>query len=420
MMLAALWHITLELAPWLLLGAAIAGLLHGLLPGGFVRRHLRGHLGVVRAVALGVPLPLCSCGVIPAGLGLRKDGAGPGATVGFLISTPQTGVDSVLVSASFLGAPFAVFKVVAAAVTGLVGGWIAQRLAPQEEQAPACGSGASSPDEGGAPPRRDLRAMLDHALDILRSIWKWLLFGVVVSAAIDVFVPDTFFSGLADGGRLIPLLAALLVSLPLYVCATASVPIAAALVASGMPAGAALVFLMAGPATNVATIGAVYRALGGTALATYLGTIIGGSLLAGLFFDSFLGIESVSAQHLHGAAAWWSVASALLLLALVAWFAAEDLRRWLHRRAATAAGHGRMAGVGNLIDVPVAGMTCQNCVARLERALQATEGVSEVAVRLQPGRAIVRGAVDMATVSRVVDEAGYRVVVDGVSAPPAR
>ena len=130
-MFESLWQITLELAPWLLLGMAIAGLLHGLLPPDFVGRHLRGRAGVAKAVVLGVPLPLCSCGVIPTGLGLKKDGASNGASVGFLISTPQTGVDSILVSASFLGWPFALFKVAAAAITGLVGGWIADR-------APSC------------------------------------------------------------------------------------------------------------------------------------------------------------------------------------------------------------------------------------------------------------------------------------------
>ena len=105
--LEAVWAVLLELAPWLLLGAGVAGLLHVALPEGFIHRAFRGRLGVLKAVTLGVPLPLCSCGVIPAGLGLKKDGASDGASIGFLVATPQTGVDSVLVSASFLGWPFA-------------------------------------------------------------------------------------------------------------------------------------------------------------------------------------------------------------------------------------------------------------------------------------------------------------------------
>ena len=125
-MLSATWTIWLELAPWILLGAAVSGILHVLLPATWLQKNLNGRIGVLRAVALGVPLPLCSCGVIPVGLGLKKDGAGNGAAVGFLISTPQTGIDSILVSASFLGWPFALLKVVVALLTGVVGGLIAE------------------------------------------------------------------------------------------------------------------------------------------------------------------------------------------------------------------------------------------------------------------------------------------------------
>ena len=125
-MAAAIWSILLALAPWLLIGAAISGLLHVVLPRDLVRRQLSGPSGVVKAVLLGVPLPLCSCGVIPTGLGLKKDGADDGSAIAFMVSTPQTGVDSILVAASFLGWPFALFKVGAAAVTGLAAGWATQ------------------------------------------------------------------------------------------------------------------------------------------------------------------------------------------------------------------------------------------------------------------------------------------------------
>ena len=406
-MLDALWDITLDLAPWLLLGMAIAGLLHGLLPRDFVQRHLRGRAGVAKAVALGVPLPLCSCGVIPTGLGLKKDGASNGASVGFLISTPQTGVDSMLVSASFLGWPFAIFKVLAAAVTGLVGGWIADRSTPVETAEPnATASGIGTP-------RRSLRDMIDHALDILRSIWHWLAFGIVVSALITVFVPDDFFAGLSEAGAVVPILAALAVSLPLYVCATASVPIAAALVASGMPTGAALVFLMAGPATNVATIGAVYRGLGARALTAYLVTIIGGSIGAGLLFDSLVASAVSGHAHVHGTTAWWTVGSALLLLALMGWFAMDDVRRWFGKRSAKpveAGGDGQ-----DVVDVPVEGMTCMNCVAHLEKALRASDAIEAVDVTLEPGRARVRGTIDRDAVKRIVAEAGYSVPEPGTA-----
>ena len=126
--LEAIWHTTIELAPWLFLGAFISVLLHRFLPPGLLAKTLTGYRGIGKAVLLGVPLPLCSCGVIPAGLGLKKDGASDGSTTAFLISTPQTGVDSILVSAAFLGWPFAIFKVATAAVTGIFGGALVEKF----------------------------------------------------------------------------------------------------------------------------------------------------------------------------------------------------------------------------------------------------------------------------------------------------
>ena len=124
-----IWNLMLELAPWLFVGTVMASLLHIWLPPDFINRRLGsgGPSSVLRAVVFGVPLPLCSCAVIPAAVSLKKEGAGQGSALGFLIATPQTGVDSILVTASMLGWPFALFKVVAALVTGVVGGVLADR-----------------------------------------------------------------------------------------------------------------------------------------------------------------------------------------------------------------------------------------------------------------------------------------------------
>lgn len=418
----SVWEILLELAPWLLLGAAAAGALHVLLPANFVQRHLRGRRGVAKSVLLGVPLPLCSCGVIPVGLGMKKDGASDGAAVGFLIATPQTGVDSVLVTSSFLGWPFAIFKVFAALATGLVGGWLAD--AGEESSA---GSGLSSlpvvdPHATPAPSTRNRswRAFADHALMILESIWKWLVFGVLASAAITTLLPETALAGLGRYGGLPAMLAALAVSLPLYVCATASVPMAAALVAAGLPTGAALVFLMAGPATNVATIGAVAKTLGRRALTVYLATIIVGSVAFGLLFNWLLtGVGEQSLLHEHGHP-WWAVASAVALLALTAYFALQEARRRLAGPRAAAAGECRSctddapassadggASDADAIQVAIDGMHCQSCVNRVTDALQAEPGVAAVSVSLDPQHATVRGNVSHQRVREIIESTGF-------------
>ena len=398
-MLHAMWSVLLDLAPWLLLGATIAGALHVLLPRGLIRRELRGRWGVLKAVALGVPLPLCSCGVIPTGLSLRRSGASPGATVGFLISTPQTGVDSILVSASFLGWPFAFFKVASAALTGLVGGAAVDALGGSDDQADGLAPGLED-----SSPRR-FRDGVVHALELLETIWRWIVVGVVASAAITVFAPDGWLAAVGSWGSGWAMMLTVLVALPMYVCATASVPIAAALVGAGLPPGAALVFLMAGPATNVATIGAVYRTLGGRTLALYLASIVGGSVGLGMVFDFLVPTGGAHLMHAHHESPWWAVGSAVVLLALCAWFLTRDvatlLRRWRAGRS-----HAQR------LEIAVEGMTCGNCAARLERTLAGDGKVQSVVVELTPGRAIVTGAVSPDRLRELIEAAGFTPGVD--------
>lgn len=388
----AIWAVLLELAPWLLLGAAVSGLLHAWLPEGFVHRQLRGRWGVVKAVLLGVPLPLCSCGVIPAGVGLKKDGASDGASVAFLISTPQTGVDSVLVAASFLGWPFALFKVGAAAVTGLAGGWLVEAVVgPGAAPVPTAASASGDQDPWW-------RRAWVHADDIVGSIWGWLVFGVVTSAALQTYLPADALAGTAIGGGVVASLFVLVLSLPLYVCATASVPIAAGLLHAGLPPGAALVFLMAGPATNVATVGAVYRTFGATVLGLYLGTVAAGSLGLGLAFDALLPAAG-GALDAHAHTSWWAVVSALALVVLLIRYAWSDLRDRLAPKVDAAA---------PTVALDVAGMTCGGCARKVGEAVRGVEGVSAVDVQLEAGRVCVQGAVDLAALREAIRVAGFQ------------
>ena len=389
---SAAWHITLELAPWLLLGAAVAGLLHGLVPPSVIQKRFRGLRGVVGAVALGIPLPLCSCGVIPAGIGLKKSGASDGAAIGFLIATPQTGVDSVAVSAGFLGWPFALFKVAAALLMGLLGGGIVEQL--------------STSDNAEVTPsttthRRDVRAMASHAVDVVRMIWRWLLFGVLLSAALTLYLPTGTLNQTAGTGIVASLLM-LGAALPLYVCATASVPIAAALVAGGLPTGSALVFLMAGPATNVATVGAIWRAFGTRTLVTYLSVVVGGSLLLALAYEPLLGgltPLSVGAEAHTGVV---PTLAAVALCALCVRFALDDLTDWLRRRRSTSQAHTQQR------QWHVEGMTCGGCASRLERTLSSIPGVDHAAVSFDQACATIVGPVSDPEVQAAMTAAGFQ------------
>jgi len=389
--LLAAWHIVTELAPWLFFGAAVAGLLHVIIPEAMVIKHLGGSgLGAMaRASLAGVPLPLCSCSVIPTGLGLRRQGASPGACISFITSTPQTGVDSIAVTVAFLGWPFTLFKWASAFVIGVLTGWASEWVggapgnregaaAPSESTPPAdgtaggacCGGapagsacesneGAASacpdtaspgtagncchPGEAGSAGARGAagaagaaRRGLVFADQLLHMIWRWLVIGVLLSAAMTALLPGAWWPS-GPGSNLAAMALCLVIALPLYVCAVASVPIAAALVAAGMPLGAALVFLMAGPATNVATIGAVGRVLGWRIAATYVITVAASSMLLGFLFEHLVTFAPVTSIEPHTHAGPAGTAFGALFLLLLAAYAFRDLRARFKRRPETAA-----------------------------------------------------------------------------------
>ena len=394
--LHAIWHIWLEMAPWLLLGMVIAGLIHVIIPKDFIKRSFQGVGGIAKAVFFGVPMPLCSCSVIPAGLGLRKDGASQGSTLGFLIATPQTGVDSILVSASFLGWPFAFFKVIMAGFMGFFGGLWADKIPVDASRH------IEDPGHIHEATGNPLRAGFEHAIDILRPIWGWLVLGILISAAIETFIPKNQIPFSTGWGLIGAYAGALIFSLPLYVCATASVPIAAALVSAGLPSGAALVFLMAGPATNAATLGAIHRAFGKRVIISYLGTLITGSILAALVFDTFFEttvLLDLNEHEMLGGFVYQG--SGWLLAATVLYFAFDDARRFFNQRKVAQQSHLAQ-------ELPVQGMTCMGCVGKLERHLKEVPGVTQVSVSLDESKAIVVGAVEHATLITTIEAAGFK------------
>ena len=389
-MLSAMTSVLNDLAPWLLLGALVSGVMHAFLPSQFIAKQLSGVGGVFKSVLFGVPLPLCSCGVIPAGVGLKKDGASDGSSLAFLISTPQTGVDSVLVSAGMLGWPFALFKIAAAAVLGVVGGLIAHVVGEPAAQ----GLG----EDGDAARRPGAAEGFWHAVQVLRSIWVWLAVGIVASGAIMVWVPAGELTALSQRSPLAVYGGVLLLSIPLYVCATASVPIAAALVAGGLPAGSALVFLIAGPATNVATIGAVARTFGRPVLIVYLSTLIVGSMVLGMSFDSIIPTQSSVVGHHHEHYSWISIASSAVLVLVFLVFALEAIQSRIKQG-------GQTVSAGWTLSVE--GMTCGGCSSRLERVLNAHDEINSAHVDLSAERASVDGSISAEVLAQLIVSAGF-------------
>jgi uncharacterized membrane protein YraQ (UPF0718 family)/copper chaperone CopZ len=348
-------------------------------------------------------MPLCSCGVVPTAIGLRNQGASKGATTSFLISTPQTGVDSVLVCASFLGWPFALFKLAAAFATGVFGGWLVNGFTSSEPKKRADAEQGDTWKTGA----NRLTEVFRYALfDLLGTIDLWLIGGILIAAAIAAAVPPEYFQQVAWVNGLGGMLLVLAVALPLYVCTTASVPIAASLIAAGMPAGSALVFLMAGPATNVATMGAIYRALGVRVLSLYLGTVIVASIGLGMTFDSVLGdVSTIDVGHEHGSAAWWQTGSALLLIALLIFLLGRRLPRFSAASSVTKETNGMD------LTLKVKGMTCPHCVANVKNALESVETVQRAEPDLATGLVRVKGKViDQEALTEILAKAGYTVM----------
>ena len=397
----SIWQVMLELSPALLLGTLIAGLLHVFLPPGLVSRHLSrsNSRSVLRAVLLGIPMPLCSCGVVPTTISLKNDGASRGAATGFLISTPQTGVDSILVSASFLGWPFAFFKVLAAFVTGMIGGTLVNATEKPDKEQPVIAPRVSETKQIHKSATEVFRYGI---FELLGSIDLWIVLGVVVSALITVTIPVGFLAGAGWTQGIGGMLIVLAIALPLYVCTTGSVPIAASLIAAGMPAGAALVFLMAGPATNIATLGAIYRSLGGRVLAIYLGTVAIMSILFGLIFNRILGPGIAGVHHHGGEAGLLQLTCAGALSALLIFL----LGRRLFRKPAAAVSIG--PDTGRTRTIRVRGMTCNHCVNTVKNALEKVAGVEEAVPDLTTGTVLIRGEnIDTNTLIQAVKEAGY-------------
>jgi uncharacterized membrane protein YraQ (UPF0718 family) len=301
------WGVLVESGPYLLFGFFAAGLVHGFVSEETVVRHLgTGRVAsVVKAALFGIPLPLCSCGVLPAAANLRKRGASRGAMVSFLISTPETGADSLALSYALLGPFLTILRPVAALITAVVAG-TAENFAndPAAERtelpmaATTCGCGLSGSGATGLWLR--LRGGLRYGFgDLFQDLAPWLGVGFLVAGLISAALPGDALARFLGHGPL-SYLAMLAVGIPLYVCATASTPIAASLILKGLSPGAALVFLLAGPATNAATITALSRLLGVRSTVRYVATIAVVALGMGVVTDLLFRTFGLSA---HGALA---------------------------------------------------------------------------------------------------------------------
>ena len=395
-----------EMSPFLLLGFLFAGILHEFIPQTVYRKSLaKGDFrSVLLAALIGVPLPLCSCGVLPTAMSLRREGVSKGATVSFLISTPQTGVDSIIATASLLGVPFAVIRPIVAFVTALLGGCMVNKFCKEEEAATIEKHSDAAGNKGFV--AKCIGSLKYAFVDMLQDIGKWIVIGLVIAAAITVLVPDGFFTAYNDK-PIVSMLIVLAFSIPMYLCATGSIPIAAALMLKGLSPGAALVLLMAGPATNTAAILVINKVLGKRTMILYLFTIIVSAIGFGLLIDYIMPQEwfqthivpqgEMSDCCSAHATAWWKWASSVLFTILI--IVAFAIKYFEPKNSTTMKK-----------SFKIKGMMCNHCKANVERNIAKIEGVTAVSVDLEAGIAYVDGNFDVNKVIETIDSLGYEYI----------
>ena len=322
------WSLANDMAIYILFGVTIAGILKQIIPEGFVSKHLGNNSikSVIKSSLFGIPLPLCSCSVIPFATTLKKEGASSGSVLSFLISTPITGVDSILATYGFFGWVFTIYRVVSSFIIAITAGILqnifGKEVKPKEDEeecSSCCCNGGSCED---ATKRSfSVKKALDYAVfDIFADFAKPLFWGLVIGALITTVLPKDLMEYLGGASWSVYFLI-LLVSMPMYICATASLPIAAGLIAAGISPGAAFVLLSAGPATNSVTMGVVLATLGKRALWIYLGTIgvmsLGFGYLFDLYFPSVITKETLAHKESFGI---FHMIAAVIMFVLMGYF----------------------------------------------------------------------------------------------------
>ncbi|MGC6506382.1 MAG: permease [Coraliomargaritaceae bacterium] len=331
------WSLTTEMAPYMLLGFIASGLLYWLIHPLWIQRWLGrpGWVGIRNACIVGVPMPLCSCSVIPVATSLYKNGASRGATVSFLSSTPQTGLDSILATYSLMGGPFTIIRLLVSFLSGLVTGLLVEGLTKKPElDNPPKALGQEPPKSccSNNPKTKNTLSQGIHygCITLPAMLARTLFAALIIAGLIATILPSGWLENNDWSHGFTAFCLATLISLPLYVCATASIPMAYALVAGGFSPGAALVFLIVGPATNTATIATVWKLLGHKAAILYVTGLVLIAWLAGWLFNSLPFAESI-ARHQHAdpsaLSILWKHSTAALLLALLAFARYRTLRR---------------------------------------------------------------------------------------------
>jgi uncharacterized membrane protein YraQ (UPF0718 family)/copper chaperone CopZ len=386
------WLLLLDVAPFLFLGFFIAGILHVYIGSNLIKKHLgKGDFSsIIKSVLFGIPLPVCSCGVIPIAASLKREGAKKSSILAFLFATPTTGVDSILATYAFLGIIFAVFRPLSALVGGLILGGFALSIKDKENIDFKKIDNTSK--KGG------ILEILNYGFFYLpKEIGKWLIIGVLLGGTITALIPSDFFMRyLSNPWVSYPLM--LLISIPLYVCATGSIPIAASMIWKGLNPGAALAFLIAGPATNTVTITFVYKELGKKYAALYLSLIAFIATISGLIFDKIWKIAGKNSSILSGGGKFiplWIKISTSIILLLIILLPQIRIKSKKEKKMK--------------FKLKVSGIQCMGCVDAIKNSINKLNGVEDVVIDLKTKLVLVDGDIEYEKIVKAINDAGYKI-----------
>ena len=443
----------IEMTPYILFGVIIAGILSVYVNKKYVAKHIGGHTlpSIFKAALFGVPLPLCSCGVVPTTVYLKQAGASKPAAMSFLISTPQTGVDSIIATYGMLGPFFAVFRPVAALLTGMWGGFLSLVFDHSEERKVKTFELNEIGRDAGF--REKFAKFRNYAfVEFVDDIASQFVFGLILAGIISYVIPDNLFSGSFFADGLPGMIFMIIIGIPLYICSTSSIPIAVALIAKGISPGAAYVFLIAGPATNAASLAVLLKVLGKKQTFIYLLSIITGSIMAGFVINIFYAntsllsfipgvMEHTGHNSLFKSIILYGASGFFLILLILAFYRKFKLRFQGYGSNHANHSHEHLSSKGaaevscscgsncssiiyedekqpdkaegdmnNMEIIGISGMSCHHCAANVENAVKNVEGVTEAKVNLEENFVEVNGKYSRADIEAAVEAVGYKVV----------
>lgn len=414
--LKATFYLFIEMAPYIMLGLIFVAILNYFFTKDLIVKHVgkNNFWSVLKAALFGVPLPLCSCGVVPSAVYMAKNGASRGAVVSFLISTPQTGIDSIIATWGMLGPVFGIYRPFAAFVMGIFGGTAAKyfdksKAEPKKIEIPMYKPQTTVSEKSG---KKKLTETLRYAfVEFIDDISSQFLVGLLIAGLIAYFVPNDFFSDSGFNSGIPAMLLMVAIGIPMYVCATASIPIAITLMMKGFTPGVAFVFLASGPATNAASLAILFKVLGKKTTSIFVASIVVSSMAFGLLLDEIYkltGIDPHSTMlhaHHHGEGDlnWFQIIVVVIFSVLIL---LSFYRKFLSKFFKSKEEEMQSNDSNKIL---IEGMTCNHCVMNVKKAISATVGVTEVEVNLNEKSAYVSGNYNYDELKKAVEDIGYQV-----------